>query len=111
MGDLASPLWLTDQKVGPSAIDIASSNDFILERELQEVRSTRRNNHYHQFMCRALRVQRHVMIPYIGNARLLRDTAAKAVSHRDTVDVLERLDKQIALLEEQLGNALVRHDS
>ncbi|KAJ5096807.1 hypothetical protein N7456_007528 [Penicillium angulare] len=47
--------------------------------------------------------QKQMMESYIENARLLRDTAAKAVSHRDTGDVLERLDKQVALFEEQLA--------
>lgn len=42
----------------------------------------------------------------ILNAKMLRDTAAKATSHRDTADVLERLDKHIAMLEAKLSNAL-----
>ncbi|CAI7606584.1 unnamed protein product [Penicillium pancosmium] len=33
----------------------------------------------------------------VQNAKLLRDTAAKAISHRDTADILERIDKQIAM--------------
>jgi hypothetical protein len=37
------------------------------------------------------------------NVKLLRDTAAKATSHRDTADVLERLNKQVAMLEEKLS--------
>jgi hypothetical protein len=30
--DLASPLWLTCQEAGPSALDIASSNDFVIKQ-------------------------------------------------------------------------------
>ncbi|KAB8223444.1 hypothetical protein BDV33DRAFT_167051 [Aspergillus novoparasiticus] len=43
--------------------------------------------------------QKHPSQAQLESARLLRETAAKATSHRDTVGVLERLDKQIALLD------------
>jgi hypothetical protein len=49
--------------------------------------------------------QNHKMDDRIQNAKLLRDTAAKAISHRDTADILERIDKQIAIFEEKLNNA------
>ncbi|KAJ5117841.1 hypothetical protein N7476_006789 [Penicillium atrosanguineum] len=49
--------------------------------------------------------QSHPMDDYMENAKLLRDTAAKATSHRDTEDILERLDKQIAMFKEELDNA------
>lgn len=41
---------------------------------------------------------------HIENAQVLRDAAAKATSHRDTVDVLKRLDKEIALLKAELDD-------
>lgn len=40
---------------------------------------------------------------YLESAQLLRDSAAKATSHRDTADVLERLDQQIAMLRARVG--------
>jgi hypothetical protein len=49
-------------------------------------------------------VQKHPALAYLESARLLRDSAAKATSHRDTADILERLDKQIALLQAELDN-------
>lgn len=49
-------------------------------------------------------VQKHPAHAYLESARLLRDSAAKATSHRDTADILERLDKQIAWLQAELDN-------
>ena len=48
-------------------------------------------------------LRRHVNT-YAETARLLRDAAATATSHHDTARVLERLDKQRALLETKLGD-------
>ncbi|RHZ47230.1 Zn(II)2Cys6 transcription factor [Aspergillus thermomutatus] len=50
--------------------------------------------------------QKHPAHAHIENAQLLRDAAAKATSHRDTAEILERLDKQIALLKAEMDNAL-----
>ncbi|CAL5875071.1 uncharacterized protein PFLUO_LOCUS9375 [Penicillium psychrofluorescens] len=47
------------------------------------------------------RCKRHVQT-YVETAQLLRDTAATATSHRDTAQILERLDKQRALLDSSL---------
>lgn len=41
---------------------------------------------------------------YVETAQLLRDTAATAISHRDTAQILERLDKQRASLDSRLRN-------
>ncbi|KAJ5999727.1 hypothetical protein N7481_000136 [Penicillium waksmanii] len=49
--------------------------------------------------------QNHTMDDRIQNAKLLRDTAAKATSHRDTADILARLDKQITMFKATLSNA------
>ena len=49
--------------------------------------------------------QKHPAHAHLESARLLRDSAAKATSHRDTGDVLERLEKQIALLQAELDNS------
>ncbi|OQE30079.1 hypothetical protein PENSTE_c002G05505 [Penicillium steckii] len=51
-------------------------------------------------------LQRNLMDEQLENAKLLRDTAAKAISHKDTANVLECLDKQIVLFEEALRNPL-----
>lgn len=53
-----------------------------------------------------VRGQKKLMDDQIENAKFLRDTAAKATSHKDTASILERLDKQIALFEEALSNSL-----
>ena len=55
---LALPLWLTSGKVGPSALDIASSDDFILERgiyghSIEEVGKPQFD--YHSFIYNALK--------------------------------------------------------
>ena len=55
---LALPLWLTSDKVGPSALDIASSEDFALERGIYrhstgEVGKLR--FYYHSFIYNALK--------------------------------------------------------
>ena len=47
----------------------------------------------------------HPIHAHLENARLLRDAAAKATSHRDTADILKRLDREIALLKAELDNA------
>jgi hypothetical protein len=56
---LASPLWLTCEKVGPSALDIASSDQFVLKRDTPWDYSAEENRNqesdYHSFMYRALR--------------------------------------------------------
>lgn len=49
--------------------------------------------------------QKHPAQAYMESAQLLRDSAAKATSHRDTAGVLERLDNQIAMLRAELDNA------
>ncbi|OOQ83677.1 hypothetical protein PEBR_35997 [Penicillium brasilianum] len=50
--------------------------------------------------------QKHPAQAYIENAQLLRDAASKATSQKDTADVLDRLDKQIASLKAVLGDVL-----
>jgi hypothetical protein len=58
------------------------------------LRSTHENNGDDRF-------KRHVQT-YVETAQLLRDTAATATSHRDTAQILERLDKQRAFLHSRL---------
>ncbi|KAJ9605300.1 hypothetical protein H2200_009957 [Cladophialophora chaetospira] len=53
--------------------------------------------------ARINRKRRHVKT-YTDAARLLRDAVATAISHHDTSRVVERLDKQRALLETELDN-------
>lgn len=48
--------------------------------------------------------QKHPAHAYIENAQLLRNAAGKATSHRDTADILERLDKQMAVLKVELDD-------
>lgn len=45
------------------------------------------------------------ILNYVEIARLLRDTAATATSHQDTAQILERIDKQRALLDSRLDGA------
>jgi hypothetical protein len=45
------------------------------------------------------------ILNYVEMARLLRDTAATATSHQDTAQILERIDKQRALLDSRLDGA------
>ncbi|KAJ5476945.1 hypothetical protein N7539_007089 [Penicillium diatomitis] len=49
------------------------------------------------------RAQKHPVYAYLSDMRLLRDTAAKATSHRDTTALIERMDGQIAMLTAQAG--------
>ncbi|KAJ5815505.1 hypothetical protein N7474_007282 [Penicillium riverlandense] len=67
------------------------------------LRSTHENNGDDRF-------NRHVQT-YVEAAQLLRDTAAKASSHRDTAQILERLDKQLALLDSRLGELQDLHQT
>lgn len=50
--------------------------------------------------------EKRAISAYIETATFLRNTAAKAISHRDTVEILERLDKQVALLKSAAEDAL-----
>ncbi|KAJ5176366.1 uncharacterized protein N7482_002243 [Penicillium canariense] len=60
------------------------------------LRSTHENNGDDGF-------KRHVQT-YVETAQLLRDTAATATSHQDTAQILERIDKQRALLDSRVGD-------
>lgn len=53
--------------------------------------------------------KRHINT-YVETAQLLRDAVATATSHRDTMQVLERLDKQRALLKDQ-AECAINHSS
>jgi Fungal specific transcription factor domain len=53
--------------------------------------------------------KRHINT-YIETAQLLRDAVATATSHHDTAHVLERLDKQRALLKTELGDIQAIHE-
>ncbi len=55
------------------------------------------------------RWRRHINT-YAETARVLRDAVATATSHHDTAQVLERLDKQRALLETKLNNIQTIHE-
>ena len=65
--DLGSPLWLTFEKVGPSAFDIASSEDFVMQAPWDYTEeNAKRQLDYHKFMFGALK--EHTQKTRIGPA-------------------------------------------
>lgn len=69
--DLISPMWLTAERVGPSALNIASSDDFDMNRDApwsQNMDNTTSTLDYHSFMLSALKkhpLNRRIALAYV----------------------------------------------